>query len=195
MHTTSMSLLERLRRMDDGEVQSLDEDAWQQFVGLYTPLLLSWARKVCFQEQDAVDLLQDVFSVLVRKLPSFVYQRGKSFRSWLRTVTLNKWRERCRTNKAPITIDSTSRFESIVDESQAEAFWETEFRQNLVNQAFAIMQADFAPQTWKACWELVANEKSAPQVAAELGMTIGSVYAAKVRVMARLREELRDLLD
>lgn len=195
MHTTSVSLLERLRQSDTEKCHSFDDLAWQQFVRLYTPLLLSWARKVCPQEQDAVDLLQDVFSVLIRKLPSFVYQHGKSFRSWLRTVTMNKWRERCRANAVPIASDSSHPLESLVDESQAEAFWETEYRQNLVNQAFAIMQADFAPRTWQACWELVAHGKTAPQVAAELGITIGAVYAAKVRVLARLREELKDLLD
>ena len=35
----------------------------------------------------------------------------------------------------------------------------------------------------------------AGDVAAELGVSVGAVYAAKTRVLARLREELKGLLD
>ncbi|HEV3262134.1 MAG TPA: sigma-70 family RNA polymerase sigma factor, partial [Gemmataceae bacterium] len=81
MPTTSASLLERLR-------QPGDQAAWSRFVQLYTPLLYSWARQVRLQHQDAADLVQEVFAVLIRKWPEFSYDPQKSFRSWLRTVML-----------------------------------------------------------------------------------------------------------
>src|ERR1700716_2727364 len=87
MHTTSVSLLQRLR-------QQPAADTWERFVRLYTPLLLYWARRLRLQDQDAADLVQDVLIVLVRKLPEFQYQPGRSFRGWMRTVLLNKWRDR-----------------------------------------------------------------------------------------------------
>jgi len=89
MATTSSSLLERLRQPEATE-------AWQRFVHLYTPLLYYWARGTGLPEHDAADLVQDVLVVLVQKLPEFRYDAGQSFRGWLRTITLNKWRERCR---------------------------------------------------------------------------------------------------
>ena len=61
-----------------------------RFVELYTPLLYYWARRVGLRRQDAADLVQDVFTLLVRKLPEFTYDRNKRFRAWLRTVTLNR---------------------------------------------------------------------------------------------------------
>jgi RNA polymerase sigma-70 factor (ECF subfamily) len=57
------------------------------------------------------------------------------------------------------------------------------------------MQAEFQPATWKACWALVVEGKNGAQVAAELGMTLDAVYAAKSRVLRRLRRELEGLLD
>lgn len=45
-------------------------------------------------ESAASDLVQDVFLVLVQKLPEFQYDSKGSFRAWLKTVTLNKWRQR-----------------------------------------------------------------------------------------------------
>ena len=89
MHTTSISLLERLRR--PGE-----EEAWARLVELYTPLLYYWANRTGLSETDAADLVQDVFVVLVAKLPEFLYDRGKGFRAWLRTILFNKWRDRLR---------------------------------------------------------------------------------------------------
>src|SRR5438552_1694044 len=66
MHTTSISLLERIR-------QPAEREAWGRFVELYTPLLYYWACRLGMQESDAADLVQDVFAVLVQKLPVFTY--------------------------------------------------------------------------------------------------------------------------
>ena len=73
------SLLQQLRSSDD-------QRAWRRFVDLYTPLLFYWARCVGLQESDAADLVQEVFTLLVRKLPEFTYDHNKGFRNWLRTV-------------------------------------------------------------------------------------------------------------
>src|SRR5947207_15381474 len=86
MTKTPASLLERLR-------QPFEPEAWSRFVALYTPLIYSWARRVGLQEPDAADLVQDVFVTLLQVLPTFAYDRRQSFRKWLRTVTLNRWRK------------------------------------------------------------------------------------------------------
>src|ERR1700731_1584788 len=89
MHSTSASLLEQLR-------QAPGQEPWSRFVRLYTPLLFYWARKLGMREADASDLVQDVFTILVQKLPTFQYDQPKGFRNWLRTVLLNKWRNSLR---------------------------------------------------------------------------------------------------
>jgi RNA polymerase sigma-70 factor (ECF subfamily) len=185
MITTSVSLLDRLRRPDERQ-------AWDRFVTLYTPLIYSWARRAGLQESDAADLVQDVFTVLLQKLPEFTYDRNGSFRAWLKTITLNKWRESCRR-----AATRRERHGPLPDPAAAdeEAFWETEYRRHLVGQALRVMQADFEPQTWQACWALVVEGRPAAQVAEQLGVRVGTVYAAKCRVLARLRQELAGLID
>jgi RNA polymerase sigma-70 factor (ECF subfamily) len=181
---TSTSLLERLR-------QPFDPDAWSRFVSLYTPLIYSWARRAGLQEQDALDLVQDVFVTLLRVLPTFSYDRDQSFRRWLRTVTLNTWRNvRKRAENRVL-----SRAADANQVPSPEEAWEAEYREHVVGRALCVMRADFRETTWKACWEMVVSGRPAADVAVELGLTVGAVYAAKVRVLNRLREELQGLLD
>jgi hypothetical protein len=60
---------------------------------------------------------------------------------------------------------------------------------------FWACRTGFQPATWKACWEFVVAGKPAAEVAAQLGISIDSVYATKSRVLRRLRQELHGLLD
>jgi RNA polymerase sigma-70 factor, ECF subfamily len=184
---TSASLLERLR-------QPTDPDAWKRFVSLYAPLIYSWGRQTGLQDADAADLVQEVLVTLVHALPDFRYDQHKSFRCWLRTVTLNKWRDR-RKQRAAQPLPGDDGLEDAVSPDDHEAFWEAEYRRHLVERALRVMQSDFQPATWQACWKYVVEGRPAAEVAAELGLTRGAVCAARFRVLDRLRTELAGLLD
>jgi RNA polymerase sigma-70 factor (ECF subfamily) len=186
MHTTPASLLERLR-------DSEEKAAWERFVLLYTPLLYHWARRLSLSGQDADDLVQDVFVLLVRELPKFNYDPQKRFRGWLWSITLNKCRERKRRAQAVPVPTSAQPDLAVADNT--EAIDDEEYRRYLVQRALKLMEAEFQPQTLKAFHECIAADRPAADVAAELGVSIDSVYAAKSRVLRRLREELAGLLD
>lgn len=188
MFTTSGSLLEQLRH--PGE-----EAAWARFVKLYTPLIYTWGRRMGVPRQEALDLVQDVLTVLVQKLPDFSYNRSKSFRGWLRTVTHNKLREQLRRRSGTTVNASDSFLDDLARKSGSDAFEEKEYRRHLVRRALQLMQVDFEPTTWKACWEHIVSGRSAAEVGRELGITEGAVYVAKYRVLRRLRENLAGLLD
>jgi RNA polymerase sigma-70 factor (ECF subfamily) len=185
MNTTPASLLERLRRSDD-------PTAWDRFVDLYTPLLYYWGRRAGLQEPDVADLVQDVFQILVQKLPTFNYDQQGTFRGWLRTVLLNQWRTglRRRTER-PLDLRDV-----VVDESEPpDSVIEKEYRDFLVTRAMQVMKNDFQTTTWQACWEHVARDRPVEEVAAELGITVRAIYLAKARVLRRLREELAGLWE
>jgi RNA polymerase sigma-70 factor (ECF subfamily) len=58
-----------------------------------------------------------------------------------------------------------------------------------------MMQREFQPATWKACWACVVEGRSAAEVGAELNLSAGAVRAAKFRVLCRVRSQLDGLLD
>jgi RNA polymerase sigma-70 factor, ECF subfamily len=184
MNTTSVSLLERLRQPSSGE-------AWERFVRLYTPLLLHWARRAGLQEQDAADLVQDVLVVLVRKMPEFQYKRDRTFRGWIRTVLLNKWRDRPR-RVAPVPLDYDI---EPMAQPDGDCLEEREYRLYVMGRAMQLIEVDFEPATWRACWETAVAGRPAADVAAELRISVNAVYLAKSRVLNRLRQDLAGLLD
>ena len=181
MYTTSATLLERVR-------QRTDAAAWDRFVKLYTPFLYHCGMRLGLAEADAADAVQDVFLVLLDKLPAFQYAQDGSFRAWLRTVTVNKCRERFRKRHETAAGGSESGLSQLAVGGDSDEFWNVEYRQHLVARALEIMQSEFEPTTWQACWQTTVEDRPAADVAAGLGITINAVYVARSRV-------LRDLLD
>jgi len=183
---TSSSLLDRLRH-------PADRKAWERFVELYTPLLHCWARRAGLQDADAADLVQEVLVLLFRKLPEFRYDRHKGFRNWLHAVTLNKWRQILR-RRRPANFDGANDEAEIPQAQASHGLEEAEYRRSLVHEALRALEGEFPATTWKA-FQLLAAGRSPSEVAAELGVRLGTVYAAKSRVLSRLRSELDGLLD
>ena len=186
MNSTSESLLIRLKSANDFQ-------AWSRFVELYTPLIFFWARKTGLQTQDAADLVQDVLSIAFQKLPTFKYEPSKSFRGWLRTVTLNKHREHCR-KKSLGAIDVSQSALGNIPEA-AESLWDLDYKQNLIAQAMELMKPEFRPETWTALREFVVSGRQAAEIAEEHGLSVWTIYSAKSRLISRLRDELDGLLE
>jgi len=188
MHTTPPTLLERVR-------DPANQEAWGRFVQLYTPLLYRWAGQAGVRDQDAADLVQEVFVTLLHKLPQFRYDRDGSFRAWLRTVLRNKWQEIQR-RRLPAPMDARAgplaELPDRVDNDQLDG---VAYREYLVQRALELVQGDFEPTTWRAWQEFAVAGRPAAEVARELGITPHAVYLAKARVLRRLRQEIDGLLD
>jgi len=192
MPTTSATLLLRLKQVDD-------QPAWERFVQIYTPLLFFWARSAGLKQSDAGDFVQELLVTLVQKLPEFNYEpipgRDGRFRSWLRTVALNKWKDLQKRQRPAIVPPDDDAFSRLSLPDSAEEFWEREYDQHLVARALEVMKAEFQPTSWQACWETAVNGRKAADVAGELGISEGAVFVAKSKVLRRLREELAGMME
>ncbi len=187
MDTTSHSLLIRLKSAEN------DPAAWGRFVELYTPLIYYWARKNGLQPSDASDLVQEVLTTLVDKLPEFQLDPSKSFRGWLRAVTLNKWREMHRRKSISQVNPTTSQWCNIADKQ--DDFWEREYLQHLAHRGMQLAKPLFDSKTWLALQDYVMAGGPAAEIAEKHNVSVWTVYSAKSRLLAYLREELDGLLD
>jgi RNA polymerase sigma-70 factor (ECF subfamily) len=188
MDSTSVNLLRRLR-------EPKAENAWQRFVDLYAPLIFYWARQKGLNATDSADLVQDVLTTLVVRLPDFQYDPDRRFRGWLRTVTVNRANDlyRRKASRPEVGVEEALERMTVVNES--DLFIEAEYRSVIVTRALELLRSEFAETTWQAGWLQIVEGRKAADVAGELGLPVNAVYLAKSRLLARLRTELEGLLD
>ena len=188
--STSLSLLSRVRR--------LDVAASERFSHLYGPLVYSWARRSGLQDSDSCDVTQEVFAVLASQLERYDQTRaGATFRGWLWGIVRNKLREHHRrTATEPHATGGTdAQILWSQQEPKATAPMPREVTEALANRALQLIRSDFPEQTWEIFWRLAMVGDKPTDVAAELGISVASVYTAKCRVLKYLRLELGDLLE
>lgn len=191
---TRLSLLVRL-------CDARDDDAWSQFVEIYAPLVYGYARKHSLQDADAADLTQDVLQAVSGAIRRLDYDpRRGSFRGWLFTVVRNKLRNFIAAQKRPGRGSGDSDAQHLLNELPAReedqsAWWDEEYERRVFAWAAEIVRDRFSESTWQAFWQTAVEGKSGPQAARELRMSVAAVYLAKGRVMARLKEIIRETLD
>ncbi len=190
MLSTSLTLLQRVRRADD-------QAAWERFVLLYTPLLFRWAQRAGLVEQDAMDAVQEIFANLLVEMPRFAVDPARgSFRAWLKTVSVNQCRKQVRKRSlASGRGGDDDVLQAVLGGDAWEEVWNADYQSCVFRKAMQIMQSQFEAKTWQAAWELAVNGLTAAEASQKLGMSESAVYVAKSRVMRRLRQELAGLLD
>jgi RNA polymerase sigma factor (sigma-70 family) len=185
--STRSSLLVRIRNLED-------QRAWEEFVEIYTPLVYGYCRSRDLQEGDAADVAQESMRAVARSIGKFEYdpQRGK-FRNWLLTVVQNKLRNFLaqQQQQPELARESTLNLRQERDSAPVnESIWEAEYYRTLFNWAANRIRGEFHESTWRAFWQTTIDERDGKEVAESLGMSVGAVYVAKSRVIARLKEQI-----
>ena len=111
------------------------------------------------QEADAADFVQEIFAVLVRRMPEFQYDPALRFRGWLRTVALNLWRDRAKRRPIPQPVGAAALLDDKRDADRLEELIEKEHHAYVMRRALDILQADFQPATWQAFWQVTIDDR------------------------------------
>lgn len=176
-----------------------DRDAWRRLSALYGPLVYRWARQANLQSQDAADVVQEVFASVAANLARFQGDRpGDSFRGWLWTITRNKVRDHYRRLAARQEQDGSAAQARLLEAAEPTGDTSVPIAQatiDLAHRLLLLVEGDFEPRTWQAFWRTTVDGLAAREAAEQLGMSVGAVYMAKSRVLARLRDELSGLID
>lgn len=180
---TRPSLLLRIRDPQDA-------DSWSNFVDLYSPLLLRYARKRGLQEADAADVTQDVLVQLAKSIRSFEYrpERGR-FRDWLGTVVRHRVL-RFFKREANQARRADGEWLDDLPATQQDSDWSDAFNAHILNAALEHVQPHFEETTWEAFRLAWLEQQPATTVAEKLDVPVAGVYLAKSRVLKRLREEV-----
>ena len=185
MDATRETLLVRLK--DAG-----NDSAWHEFDRLYRPFLRQWFLRRGLQHADADDLVQQTLMRARAGLPGFRRERNGSFRKWLGVIARNAhvdWARKPRPDALAPAVEA-----ELIATADGAA-WDQEHDAYLVAQLLDRVSGDFDPATFRAFRLTVLEETTPAEAAAACGLTVGAVYQAKARVLARLREEAGGFLE
>lgn len=191
MPATRHSLLVRL-------YDPQDEQAWTEFLEIYEPLIYRLARRRGFQDADAADLSQEIFRSVAVAVERWRLNPDRgSFRAWLFLIARNSMINALKKKQRRPLATGDTQFRLLLESQpapdDAAAMVETEYERDLFHWAAEQIRDEFRPSTWQAFW-LTGVEGQTPQAAAKsVGLSVGAVYIARSRVMARLKEKIEQV--
>lgn len=176
-----------------------DNPAWGEFFERYDPLVRAWCSTYGLDAASVDELCQRVWVELARRMPSYQYDPGGSFRGWLRRLcrhrAIDLHRDR-RDRSSLALVDSDLLDERCIagediDGEPADDGIAPE-RLVLLQQAQESQEEvrrQVKPVRWEVFWRVVIEGDSMSETAAALGLKYSTVYAAVNHVAKLLREE------
>jgi RNA polymerase sigma factor (sigma-70 family) len=185
---TRPSLLIRLK-------DHADDEAWCEFTEIYRPVIYRLARHRGLQHADADDLAQQVLAAVARVIDRWEADPERArFRTWLSRVATNAIINAL-TRAVPDQGSGYSGLKDLLDRQPAgngpdSDLIRFEHRREVFRWAARQIRPEFSPGTWDAFWLTAVEGRAVDDVSRELERSCGSVYAARSRVMRRLREKV-----
>jgi len=171
-----------------------DSQAWEEIVSRYSPLIYHWARQHGMQPAEAANIVQETRLSVAGQLQAFEARSGKgSFRSWLKTIVLNKIRSFYRKKKNQGQVVGGTDWQKELGEVPDPALLPSTGSgdsgppNQALEKALEQVRSQVSENTFRAFSLQFFEGWSSPEVAEELGMTPHAVRMAKVRVLKKLR--------
>ncbi len=187
---THHSLLARMRSADE-------QAAWEQFVSMYRPVIYRMARRRGLQDADAQDLAQTVLMSVAGAIDRWEPRPGIRFRHWLGRVAKNAILNALTRPPTVPGVGGSAIHELLLDQPAAAPAVEEELRLESMRERYlraaGNIQRDVTAETWRAFELSVVEHVPCEEVAKTLGKSVGMVYAARGRVIRKLREEVQRL--
>jgi len=188
---TRPSLLVRLK-------DRMDQEAWDEFTEIYQPVIYRLARRKGMQHADAEDLAQLVLMAVAKAVERWEHDpRRARFRTWLHRVARNVILNALQRGK-PDRGSGDSGLLALLDKQPGKEGPDSdlirlEYRREAFRRAAQQIRDEFQPATWDAFWLSAVEGHSGEEVARQLGRTRGSIYAARSRIMRRMKEKVAEL--
>jgi RNA polymerase sigma factor (sigma-70 family) len=162
------------------------EEAWRALIFKYRNLIFSIPVKYGFSPEDSTDIFQAVCLDLLSELPKL--RKVKALPKWIMQVTAHKCFHRKRQQQRMDVMDpGAKQFERSTPAVAEHILRETEDEQNL-RQAMA----ELPPRCRELVQMLFYDEPVRPyqEIAAILGIAVGSIGFIRQRCLERLRKRL-----
>jgi RNA polymerase sigma-70 factor (ECF subfamily) len=160
------------------------------FCAIYETAVYRIARKYGLQDADAREVSQEVLLRVSRRIATFNSSKSGRFRAWLATVARNSTIDLIRNRPRERTLDlqsqaSLDRLSS--SDNELKIFIAEEQREQFRWAAESVRACE-SELNWQAFWLTSVEGLSGKSVAQQLGMSVGAVYVARCRTLAKIKK-------
>lgn len=188
---TRKSLIVRLKNEQN-------DSAWRDFVCTYEGFLNRLVRRQGVPERHVPDVTQQILLAIATSVDGWNDDGNTaSFRRWLTTVSRNvvvRFMSRERKQAAGVggsdLIAALQNVEAAPDENSVRLY-----EHELVVWAAEQVRHEFLETSWRAFWLTVIDGQSVDAVAGELGVSPGSIYMSRSRIMAKIKAKVVEVND
>ncbi|MCC7373893.1 MAG: sigma-70 family RNA polymerase sigma factor [Verrucomicrobiales bacterium] len=194
--TTRASLLVRIQNPDDA-------DSWREFVDVYAAVAFAVARHSLPSDEDAQDVVQEVFSKVCRTIGEFRYDRSRgTFKAWLfrmvRNCVVDWLRKHRRRLAGTADLPADLELDSMDDlpSTEGDPLWpiyEAEW-QRLIEAAQERVRRRL-PTAYQIYAHSEKSDWPIERVATTFDVTAGYVTKVRSEVKSAIRAELKKLED
>jgi RNA polymerase sigma factor (sigma-70 family) len=171
------------------ECLSGNEEAWSQLIDKYKALIYSIPVKYDLSRQEAADVFQATCMELLQRLPEL--RDPRALPKWLMQVAHHECYRLKRSNQRVVSRDA----EPGLPEPETPAIAESLVQQTQEEQFLREAMMSLTPQCRRLVELLFFETPSRPysEVAAELGLAVGSIGFTRQKCIERLRRQLGEL--
>ena len=173
-----------------------NELAWQEFDARYRPILVAFAHRLGLHHEDAADIAQETLVRVIRAYRDGKYDRSRGrLHSWIVGIAQNCIFDLQKAHAARREQRGVSAIVDLPGDDHLSKLWDEQCEQAILQQAISTLKRETRTDKQTVCaFELMAfQQRSAPDVASELSMTLNDVYLAKHRCLKRLRIIVEEL--
>ena len=166
-----------------------DEEAWSSLIDKYKALIYSIPVKYGLSRQEAADVFQATCTELLVRLPEL--REPRALPKWLRQVAHHESYRWKRQSQRTVSRDAETDLPEPTTPAIAESLFQQTQEEQMLREAMTVL----TPQCRRLVELLFFETPSRPytEVAAELGLAVGSIGFTRQKCLERLRVQLDEL--
>ena len=166
-----------------------DEEAWSLLIDKYKALIYSIPVKYGLSRQEAADVFQATCTELLVRLPEL--REPRALPKWLMQVAHHESYRWKRQSQRTVSRDAETDLPEPTTPAIAESLFQQTQEEQMLREAMTVL----TPQCHRLVELLFFETPSRPytEVAAELGLAVGSIGFTRQKCLERLRVQLDEL--
>ena len=172
-----------------------DQEAWDSFAQHYDAFLTHLIRRLGIPRDHIADARQQILLSVADSVNAFQPDgQQASFRRWLSVVGRHAVLKYIRSQRRhPPAVGGSEATHQVQQLEAADDPHQDQLNHELIIWAANRVRKHFSETSWTAFWETMIQCRPIDEVARELGVSPGSIYMSRSRILRSIRATIREV--